>query len=177
MLYALVLLTTVAVCRSGSTTEQWKSKLNDLSEPAQQVVRETASSMKDYVLGPDNKETQYCTDHSCDIPGSTILKPEAAPPLENSDEDGLVVVPDDGSSPQHWNVFSTIQDTLTSVKDSIQYTVYKKTTQFANSVYNTVHEFSEKVRSVFREEFNNFLELLWEKGIGTDPASGKLTCS
>ena len=108
------------------------------------------------------QDSQYCTEDDC--PG----------------EDNTVIEVD--SSTQRWNVFSTIQDTLTSVKDTIKYNVYKTgegiyntTAEFAEEVYTTVADFSERVRVVFREEFNSFLEVLWERAIGTDPANGTWT--
>ena len=39
--------------------------------------------------------------------------------------------------------------------------------------YSAVEDFSERVRSVFREEFSSFLEVMWESAVGTDPANGR----
>ena len=84
------------------------------------------------------------------------------------------------ASAQKWNIFSAISDAVTSVKDSVKYTVYKTaervyntTTKFAENVYVAVEDFTERVRRVFREEFSTFLEVLWESSVGTNPADGR----
>lgn len=80
-------------------------------------------------------------------------------------------------SAQSWNLFSAIRDTLTSVKDTIKYNVYKaynKTVEFAGNIYGVVEEFSERVRTVFKEEFTSFLEILWESAVGTNPENGRM---
>ena len=112
----------------------------------------------------DDKATRYCTDYGpdgCDmnIPSST---PNPSTEAE-SDNVELDTVPD--SSAQQWDVLSTIGDILTSVKDTVLYNVYTKPLEY---VYDQATEFAETVRSVFREELYNFLEYLWERGVGTD---------
>ena len=161
VLPALVLITALAVSRSAE---------DESTHHRTSSVKQAASSRRDFTLGPDNTESQYCTDDGCDIPGSTISKPRTSNEAE-SEEGELDTVPD--SSAQQWDVLSTIQDTLTSVKDTVLYNVYTKPLEFAESVYDQATEFAEKVRSVFREEFYYFLEVLWETGVGTDPKSGK----
>ena len=43
--------------------------------------------------------------------------------------------------------------------------LYNKTAEFAGEVYDKIiEEFAEKVRVVLREEFDNFLGLLWGEG-------------
>ena len=81
----------------------------------------------------------------------------------------------DGSA-QSWNIFSAIDD----FKDALKYTAYKKlegmyntTAKIADNIYSAVEDFSERVRSVFREEFSSFLEVMWESAVGTDPANGR----
>ena len=84
---ALVLAASLAACR-GSAADWVKGKFTQFSETAQDVastvteaaqdvastVTEAAGSvkdsMKDYVLGPEQGETEYCTDKRCDIPGT-----------------------------------------------------------------------------------------------------------
>ena len=73
---ALVLAASLAACR-GSAADWVKGKFTQFSETAQDVastVTETAGSvkdsMKDYLLGPEQGETEYCTDKGCDIPGT-----------------------------------------------------------------------------------------------------------
>ena len=85
----------------------------------------------------------------------------------------------DGST-QTWNPFSAISDALIYVKDTLKYTVYKKlegmyntTAKIADNIYSAVEDFSERVRSVFREEFSSFLDIMWESAVGTDPANGR----
>ena len=39
-----------------------------------------------------------------------------------------------------------------------------KTVEYAKVVYKKVEEFAEKVRVVLNEEFNKFVNLLWEDG-------------
>ena len=101
--------------------------------------------------------------------------------LSRGGGDELESVEDDSHwSAQPWNVLYTITDTLTTVKDNLKYNAYKTvegvyntTTEFAGSVFDAVEEFSERVRGVFREEFTSFLENIWERAVGTDPANGK----
>ena len=83
------------------------------------------------------------------------------------------------ASAQGWILLSAISDTITSVKDTIQYNayraaegVYNTTAEFAENMYETIESFSERVRLVFREEFNSFLEIIWESALGTNPANG-----
>ena len=179
MFCTLVLVTTVAVCRSESTTEWMKSKFSDLSDSAQDMatsvtesVKQAASSMSEYALGPDRKETEFCIEHSCDIPGSNMPKREADSSEIN--EDGGELNIQEPSPPQKWDVISTIQNTVTDAWDSVQYTMYKRAEEFTESIYNTTAEYAEKVRYVFREEFSNFLAyFLWESSAVTTPASGK----
>ena len=82
----------------------------------------------------------------------------------------------DGSA-QKWSIFSAISDTIISVKDTLKYHAYKKFEGIVNTtaefVYNKVEDFSERVRSVFREEFSSFLDIMWESAVGTDPANGR----
>ena len=69
---ALVLAASLAACR-GSAADWVKGKFTQFSETAQDVastVTETAGSVKDYLLGPEQGETEYCTDKGCDIPGT-----------------------------------------------------------------------------------------------------------
>ena len=164
VLRALVLATALAVSRSAED-----ESTHHQSHPSS--VNQAASSRRNFVLGPDSAESQYCTDDGCDIPGSTISKPRTSNVAE-SEKGKLDTVSD--SSAQQWDVLSTIRDTLTSVKDTVLYNVYTRPLEFAESVYDEVTEFAEKVRSVFREEFYYFLEVLWETGVGTDPKSGKV---
>ena len=42
--------------------------------------------------------------------------------------------------------------------------VYNHTAEFAGKVYEKIEEFAEKVRIVLREEFDSFLEVIWEDG-------------
>ena len=54
------------------------------------------------------------------------------------------------------------------------YEEIKNTTrEFGQKVYDKAANFSERVRVVFREEFNNFLETIWEYGLGESVANGK----
>ncbi|CAI8028632.1 hypothetical protein GBAR_LOCUS16309, partial [Geodia barretti] len=83
----------------------------------------------------------------------------------------------DGSA-QKWNIFSSISDAIISFKDTVKYNAYKKlegmyntTAEFADNIYSAVEDFSERVRSVFREEFSSFLDIMWESAVGTDPAN------
>ena len=73
---ALVLAASLAACR-GSIADRMKEMTAQISETAQNVastVTEAAGSvkdsMKDYVLGPEQGETEYCTDKGCNIPGT-----------------------------------------------------------------------------------------------------------
>ena len=118
-------------------------------------------------LAISSAENQYCTDSGCDIPGSK----SGTSNVVESDKGELDTVPD--SSTQQWDVLSTIGGILTSVKDTVLYNLYTKPMEFAKSVYDQATEYAEKVRSVFREEFHKFLEVLWEAGVGIDPKSGK----
>ena len=111
---------------------------------------------------PRQDKSQYCEDHGCD--GADSPRTNAA---EGEDVE-LDTIPD--SSAQQWTLFSAIRDTLTSVKDTLVYNVYTKPLEYA---YDQATEFAEKVRYVFREEFYNFLDYLWERGVGTDTKSGK----
>ena len=70
---------------------------------------------------------------------------------------------DDNSAPQKWTVFSTIQDTFTTVKDNIKYNVYKVKSDFADDI-----------RSIFREEFSMFRDTWWEKTVGMPSQPGEL---
>lgn len=86
------------------------------------------------------------------------------------------------SPTQRWNIYSTISDAVTSVKDAVAYKAYKAaekvyntTTKFASDVYEAVEDFSERVRYVFREEFSAFLELVWETAVGEKAADSKLS--
>ena len=82
------------------------------------------------------------------------------------------------SAQRVWSIFSSISNTLlTSVKDTIKYNAYKtynKTAEFAGNIREAVEDFSERVRTVFREEFSSFLEVLWERAVGTKPENGKM---
>ena len=54
------------------------------------------------------------------------------------------------------------------------YEEIKNTTrEFGQKVYDKAANFTERVRVVFREEFNNFLETIWEYGLGESVANGK----
>ena len=69
---ALVLAASLAACR-GSIADSIKEMTAQISETAQNAastVTEAAGSVKDYVLGPEQGETEYCTDKGCNIPGT-----------------------------------------------------------------------------------------------------------
>ena len=178
VLYAAVALfsgITVSTTRSETTAEWGKSKLQGLFESAQYVagsVKDTASSVMSGLAGGDGPENQYCTDDSCDM-----HEFEPAPSVTvTAGGDGVQLEEKPDTSTQHWNVFSTITDYVTTVKDTVKFTVYKKAGEFADTVYETVDDFAERVRYVFREEFNYFLEVLWESAVGTNPANGESIC-
>ena len=115
-----------------------KSKLSDLSDSVQDMatsvtesVKQAASSMSEYALGPDKKETEFCMGHSCDILGSNIPKFGVDSPESNEDEDiGGELNIQEPSLPQKWDVISTIQNTVTDAWDSVQYTMYKRAEEF-----------------------------------------------
>ena len=127
------------------------------------VLTANSTFASDESRAPETPDDQYCSEDGC--PGEHNA-------LETASE----------SSTQSWNIFSTITDTLTSLKDTVVYNLYKKseeiynkTAEFAEKVYSRISEFAEQVRVVFQEEFNNFLEVLWERAVGTDPAKGTCT--
>ena len=161
MIRALVLVTVLAA--SGLAEDESTHRRSS-------SIKQAASSRRDFALGPDDTEGQYCTDHGCDIPGSTISNPRTSDAAES---EGFELDTVSDSSAQQWDVFSTIQDTLTSVKDTLLFNAYTKPLEFGKRVYNKATEYAEKVRTIFREEFSNFLEVIWETGVGTDPKSGK----
>ena len=83
------------------------------------------------------------------------------------------------TSAQSWDIFSAMSDTLTSVRDSVLYNMYKtlqgtynKTIEFAEDVVGAIDDFTERVRLVIREEFNSCLELFWGALFGNNPESG-----
>ena len=58
-------------------------------------------------------------------------------------------------------------DIVESLKGTITHrfeVISNQTVKIAEAVYNKTAEFAEKVRDVLREEFDNFVELLWEEG-------------
>ena len=104
------------------------------------VLTANSTFASDESRAPETPDNQHCSENGC--PGEHNT-------LETASE----------SSTQPWNVFSTIKDTLTTVKDTIKYNVYKAGSTIYNKteeVYNKIADFAEKVRVVFREEFNTF---------------------
>ena len=145
----LLLLAALSTSGAMSSMDWAKSKLDSLMDSAEQVassVKETASSM--FV----NTDNGYCTDESCSEP------PSVADVVQSS-----------GSYMQSWDIFSTIQEYLTKIQDTVVYNINKK----AKEVYEKLEDFADRVRTVFREEFGSFLEVLWERALGTAPESGK----
>ena len=111
---------------------------------------------------------EYCTEDGC--PSDTELPPG----------DDLQLVKAGGITTSVWNLFSSLWDTINNAKDVVVRTAYKtfqgaykKTAEFAQNVVLAIEDFAEKVREVFREEFNTYLELFWEATVGTNPESGK----
>ena len=114
--------------------------------------------------------SEFCTDHDCDTPDSEA---DSSKSNEDQDMDGESRSTQD--SPQNWDVFSTIQNTVSNAWGTVKNTVHKKTEKYTESVYNTTAEYAEKVRYIFREELTNFLAyFLWESSAVTDPAFGKM---
>ena len=110
----------------------------------------------------------YCTEDGC--PSDTELPPG----------DDLQLVKEGGITASAWNFVSYAWDALNNLKDAVVRTgyktaqgVYNKTAEFAQNVVLAVEDFAEKVREVFREEFNTYLELFWEATVGTNPESGR----
>ena len=78
------------------------------------------------------------------------------------------------------NMLSTIRDYWTNVIDTVKSTayksaekVYRKVEDIAGNVYQAVGKFAEEVRKVFREEFDNIIELLWETTFRRDHETGE----
>ena len=116
------------------------------------VLTANSTFASDESSAPEAPDNQYCSEDGC--PGEHNT-------LETASE----------SSTQSWNVFSSIIDTLITVKDTIKYNVYKAGSKTAE-VYNNIVNFAEQVRVVFREEFNTFVEVIWVVTVGTYPANG-----
>ena len=118
--------------------------------------------------------SEFCTDlDGCDISDSP--KSEADSSESNEEDQDIDGESTQDSPPQNWDVFSTIQNTVSNAWGTVKHTVQKKTEKYTESVYNTTAEYAEKVRYIFREELSNFLAyFLWESSAVTDPAVGKM---
>ena len=161
-----LLLASAAVCRADIDLSSMVAEtVNELSESAQNVagsVRDFGIAAANYALGPDNTNTEYCSAEGCEE-SQGFSRPKSSTPSSShstaeDETDGdhhLQLVDKQDDSVQRWNVLSTISNTLTTVRDTVQHTVYKRTTEYA-----------EKVRSVVREEFYELLEGMWERSMG-----------
>ena len=127
-------------------------------------AQKVAGSVRSYIgdkLGPTGND--YCTStaEGCEeTQGFSRAKSDAesSEDSEKEEDKNEMVVEEEGEV-QNWNVLSTIQDTITSVKDTLVYTAYK---------------FSENVRSVLREEFYQLMNGFFEYSVGalfTEPGN------
>ena len=140
MILVLLLSVLVLTCNGSSNGE-----CSEIDSPAC-----ATSPTVDHKLGPEY-DSEHCTADGCDIPGS--VRPGSGnlqpPSPESKTSDELSEKKDGGVL--GWNVFSTIGNVISSVKDTVQRTVIKK----ASEIY-------ENVRSAVRDEMFDLLETLWE---------------
>ena len=130
-------------------------------------AQKVAGSVRSYVgdkLGPTGND--YCTStaEGCEeTQGFSRAKSDAESSEDSEKEEDKDVMVEEEGEVQNWNVFSTIRDTITYVKDTLVYTAYKKAT-----------DFSENVRSVLREEFYQLMNVFFEYSVGalfTEPGN------
>ena len=116
-------------------------------------------------LSASGVDNGYCTDESCSEPNVADVAESSGSLWQSLSS----TIRSSGSYMQSWDIFSTIQEYLIKIKDTIVHNINKK----AQEVYEKLEDFADRVRNVFREEFGSFLEVLWERALGTAPESGK----
>ena len=114
--------------------------------------------------------TEFCTDRSCDIPNSA--KSEADSSQSNKYIDGGSTQLQKWSLQIIWDgVLNTAHKTFE--KYVLNTTTFKYFSEKTKSWYNTTVEFTEALRTVFREEFFKFF-LTYIPQLVNDSAFGKM---
>ena len=121
------------------------------------------------------RSEEYCQNDGC--PSGGELPASSDNQSERKEDTAL----------QSLGISSAIWSTMTWMKDTIVHNVYNKTTdayksfqgaydktaEFVDNLVVAVEDITDKVRHVFREEFNSYLAYFWDSVVGTNAESGR----